>query len=242
MGKLIKAGDLFVRQEVIKLHGKETTCYFDKYGNVYFEAQEQCKKLGIRNVSQALETIPNKGKVKLLCEICLTYSSSAKSRARKTKETLFVNEGGLNMLILKSKKPEAMKYKIWIAFDLLPLIRKLGGYSIGEFETIKLEGITVRRIETDAIQVFIAYAIAQGANESGAANYYSHITKLVNKLLQIESRDTATAEQLADIALLERVVQVSLYRCMDLKLEYKKCYKLLKSELAKAVELLGLNK
>ena len=39
-----------------------------------------------------------------------------------------VNEPGLYTLILSSRKPEAKAFKRWITHDVIPMIRKTGGY------------------------------------------------------------------------------------------------------------------
>ena len=44
--------------------------------------------------------------------------------------TIYINESGLYSLILRSNKPEAMQFKRWITFTVLPSIRKTGRYSI----------------------------------------------------------------------------------------------------------------
>lgn len=42
----------------------------------------------------------------------------------------YVNESGLYALILSSKRPDAKSYKNWVTKDVLPTIRKTGGYDI----------------------------------------------------------------------------------------------------------------
>ena len=42
--------------------------------------------------------------------------------------TIIINESGLYSLILKSKLPEAKQFKRWVTSDVLPSIRKDGGY------------------------------------------------------------------------------------------------------------------
>ena len=44
------------------------------------------------------------------------------------KDTVLVNEFGLYSLILRSRKPEAKTFKRWITHEVLPAIRKTGGY------------------------------------------------------------------------------------------------------------------
>lgn len=46
------------------------------------------------------------------------------------KAPLIVSEAGLYSLILKSRKPEAKAFKRWITHDVIPAIRKTGGYHI----------------------------------------------------------------------------------------------------------------
>ena len=46
----------------------------------------------------------------------------------QNKETIIINESGLYSLILSSKLPNAKKFKRWVTTDILPTIRKTGGY------------------------------------------------------------------------------------------------------------------
>ena len=41
---------------------------------------------------------------------------------------LCVNEAGLYNLVLRSRKPEAKQFKRWVTHEVLPTIRKTGGY------------------------------------------------------------------------------------------------------------------
>lgn len=47
-------------------------------------------------------------------------------------ETNFVNESGLYAVILRSDKPNAKKFRKWITSEVLPSIRKNGGYIAGQ--------------------------------------------------------------------------------------------------------------
>ena len=46
-------------------------------------------------------------------------------------EMAIINESGLYSLILTSRKPEAKRFKKWVTADVLPSIRKTGGYNAG---------------------------------------------------------------------------------------------------------------
>ncbi|MUH07174.1 BRO-N domain-containing protein [Commensalibacter melissae] len=43
-------------------------------------------------------------------------------------KTTIINESGLYSLILRSRKPEAKRFKKWVTSEVLPSIRKTGGY------------------------------------------------------------------------------------------------------------------
>lgn len=50
------------------------------------------------------------------------------SEAKRWSQVLFVNESGFYALVLGSKLPTAVKFKNWVTSEVLPQIRKTGGY------------------------------------------------------------------------------------------------------------------
>ena len=52
----------------------------------------------------------------------------------RIQETIFINESGLYSLILSSKLPNAKAFKRWVTSEVLPSIRKHGGYISGQAE------------------------------------------------------------------------------------------------------------
>ena len=51
-----------------------------------------------------------------------------------TQNTIIINESGLYSLILSSKLPTAREFKRWVTSEVLPSIRKTGGYITGQDE------------------------------------------------------------------------------------------------------------
>lgn len=51
-------------------------------------------------------------------------------RLGRTQQALFVNEDGLYDVILDSRKPEARQFRKWVTGEVLPSIRKNGGYVV----------------------------------------------------------------------------------------------------------------
>lgn len=54
------------------------------------------------------------------------------SDGTQLKETILINESGLYSLVLSSKLPTAKKFKRWVTSEVLPAIRKTGGYQVNE--------------------------------------------------------------------------------------------------------------
>lgn len=60
-------------------------------------------------------------------------------------ETNFVNESGLYAVILRSDKPNAKKFRRWVTSEVLPSIRKNGGYIAGQ-ETLSDEELMAKAL------------------------------------------------------------------------------------------------
>lgn len=89
-------------------------------GEPWFAAIDVCKALEIGNPSQALTRLDGDERITTLIsnEGAVTGKSGM----------AFVNEFGLYTLILGSRKPEAKAFKRWITHEVIPTIRKTGGY------------------------------------------------------------------------------------------------------------------
>lgn len=97
---------------------KEKFSVIDRDGEPWFVLNEVCAKLEIANPSDAASRLDEDEKD----TIGITDSIG---RSRKT---TIINESGLYSIILRSVKPEAKRFKKWVTSDVLPSIRKTGGY------------------------------------------------------------------------------------------------------------------
>ena len=95
--------------------GKIRTITID--GEPWFVAVDVCKALQIANSRDALTRIDDDEK-----GVVLTDTLGGKQ------EVTIVNEPGLYMLVLSSRKPEAKAFKRWITHEVIPAIRKHGAY------------------------------------------------------------------------------------------------------------------
>ncbi|MBN9647711.1 phage antirepressor KilAC domain-containing protein [Terrisporobacter glycolicus] len=62
-----------------------------------------------------------------------------------SKSQIIINESGLYSAILRSKRPEAKKFKRWVTSEVLPTIRKTGGY-IGNAQEMSEEEIMAKAL------------------------------------------------------------------------------------------------
>lgn len=85
-----------------------------KNGDLWLVAKDVCEILELSNVTMALEG--------------LEEDERAKYYLGRQGETNIINEAGLYSLILRSRKPEAKSFKRWITHEVIPSIRRHGGY------------------------------------------------------------------------------------------------------------------
>lgn len=84
----------------------------------YFVASDICKALELSNPTVALER--------------LDEDERSKFNLGRQGEANIVNEYGLYNLILASRKKESKRFKRWITHEVIPSIRKTGGYISGQ--------------------------------------------------------------------------------------------------------------
>jgi prophage antirepressor-like protein len=89
----------------------------DDDGTPWFVAKDVCDVLGIVNVSRALDGLDEDER-----------GLHTVKTPSFPQEMAIVSEPGLYGLVLKSRKPEAKAFKRWLKHDVLPSIRKTGGY------------------------------------------------------------------------------------------------------------------
>ena len=89
-----------------------------KDGEPLFVAADVCRALDVGNPTQALTRLDADEKNTLILN----------DGNRGNPNVTAVTESGLYSLVLGSRKPEAKAFKRWITHDVIPSIRKTGGY------------------------------------------------------------------------------------------------------------------
>ena len=93
----------------------------DEKGEPLFCAKDVAEALGYKNTRDALHKHVERDDV--------AKRDTIDSMGR-TQLATFVNESGLYALILSSKLPKAREFKHWVTSEVLPAIRRQGGYMV----------------------------------------------------------------------------------------------------------------
>lgn len=99
----------------------------DNQGNPWFCLLDVCIVLGLTNVTKVSDRLFPEG----LTSIQVLSNGGPQS-------TLFINEPNLYKVIMGSRKPEAQEFQRWICFEVIPSIRKTGGYTLENINPFRL--------------------------------------------------------------------------------------------------------
>lgn len=109
-------------------------------GEPWFVAADVCKALDVQNHKDAIKRLDDDERT----GVDLTDPHG------RVQNTNIVNEPGLYSLVLGSRKPEARAFKRWITHEVIPAIRKHGGYlTPDKVEEALLNPDTLIRLATD---------------------------------------------------------------------------------------------
>lgn len=86
-------------------------------------------------------------------------------------EAVVINESGLYSLVLSSRKAEAKAFKRWVTHEVLPSIRKKGGYGQPDPERIELAHALASQAMAQVAQT-VFNAVMSGENEWWRHNRY----------------------------------------------------------------------
>ena len=121
-------------------------------GEPWFIAGDACAQLDLANVGQALAGLDDDEKG------LVTITDGTPGNPNRS----IISEAGLYSLILRSRKPEAKAFKRWVTHEVLPSIRKTGGYGNRELTPQELMARAVLAAQ-DTIKALEATSDAQRA-------------------------------------------------------------------------------
>jgi anti-repressor protein len=92
--------------------------FLDANNELWFIASDIAKLLEYRDANNAIRVLDDDEK-----------GTHIVSTFRGSQKLAIINESGLYSLILMSRKPEVKRFKKWVTSEVLPSIRKTGGYN-----------------------------------------------------------------------------------------------------------------
>lgn len=111
--------------------------------------------------------------------------------------TTLINESGLYSLVLSSKLPDAKKFKHWVTAEVLPAIRKTGGYIVGSEKmsdaelmakavlvaqaTIKERDARIKELESDTQRMKPKEIFADAVSASDQTILIGDLAKLIKQ-------------------------------------------------------------
>lgn len=119
--------------QIFNFQSNEIRVVKDDNGEPWFVAKDVCSVLEIRNATQAVGQLDEDER----SMFCIGRQGN----------TNIINESGLYALVIRSNKPNARKFRKWITSEVLPSIRKHGGY-IASNGTESVEELYMRAMES----------------------------------------------------------------------------------------------
>lgn len=155
-------------------------------GEPWFVANDVCEALDIKNSRDALTRLDEDEKA----NVGLNDGS-------QTRRMNVVNEYGLYILVMASRKQEAKEFKRWIAHEVVPAIRKTGGYIAGSEKmsdaelmakavlvaqaTIKEREARIKELESDTQRMKPKEIFADAVSASDQTILIGDLAKLIKQ-------------------------------------------------------------
>lgn len=121
--------------QVFQYHDRELRT-LQKDGEPWFVLRDVCNVLGLTTPARVAERLDDDEK-----GVSLIHTPGG------PQDTTIINESGLYAVILRSDKPEAKPFRKWVTSQVLPSIRKHGGYLAGQ------EGLSPDQLTEQALLV-----------------------------------------------------------------------------------------
>lgn len=179
------AGALAVVADLFRFEGMPVRLVM-REGDPWFIAADVCRILGLNNVSMALRILDEDEKH--------TLSSVEGIGDGRAQSLNIISEPGLYKLMGRSRKPEAKRFDRWVRHEVLPAIRKTGGYLIAvpeeTPEELALRAMTVLQatVERQKAQLALVQPKADALDRIAEADGSLNITEAA-KALQVRPSD-----------------------------------------------------
>ena len=147
-------------------------------GEIWFVGRDIANALGYSNTSDAIKTHVDDEDKRMGSENATPYITDTLGRKQYP---LYINESGLYALVLGSGLINAKKFKRWVTSEVLPSIRKTGGYQLPQTYSEALRALADKAEEAERLAI-------ENQEMKPKAEYFD---ALVDRKLNTSFRDTA---------------------------------------------------
>lgn len=146
-------------------------------GEPWFVAADVCVILEIGNTSDAVGRLDGAD----------LGQAEVRNTRGEMRPTNVINESGLWELVIRSDKPEAKPFRRWVTSEVLPSIRRTGGYSLAAptlspLDTLQAMIDQLRAQEARALAIESRTAVIEAKVSAGAGEYDEFTTLAYAKL------------------------------------------------------------
>ncbi len=202
--------------ELVKITRKQAVCTSRDVA-AHFRKQHKHVLESIRNLAAENSATKN-----------MFYETTHEYRGQYFTEYL-MNRDGFTLLAMGFSGKKALQWKLKYIAAFNEMERILFQRQTMEWKDARLLGKQTRREETDEIKNLVSYAEEQGSKH--ADMLYINYSRLVKKMLGIESRETADTLTLSRAAEMERIIRRVISDGIAAGENYKKIYQSAKERL-----------
>ena len=156
-----------------------------KDNEVWFVAKDVCDILNLTNPTKSIKPLDDDEKN------TLTISEGIGNPNK-----IAVNEAGLYSLVLRSNKPEAKQFKRWVIHEVLPSIRKTGGYLAPSIPSAPpaIDKAPMTAGMTQNLQMFKALFDNAVVQEKTLVQHSEKISEAEKRIREVEKRINKTPD------------------------------------------------
>ena len=119
-------------------------------GTAYFVGKDLAEILGYSNINKAIQVHVDEEDKKILNFKGFSHFVTNLWEGNDFSNKTLINESGVYSLIFGSELPTAKEFKRWVTHEVLPAIRKTGGYNSQQSDEYKAKRLEVMMINAKA--------------------------------------------------------------------------------------------
>lgn len=157
--------------------GKIRTIKID--GEPFFMAKDVCDTLDLSDVSMTVKRLDDDEKLTQVVFV-----------SGQHRDMWFISESGLYALIFQSRKPFARAFRKWVTSEVLPTIRKTGGYKVAYPYEKRIKHLErLREIDRNRLEILQSWILNIQAERDVYCDRFNSCTEIIHTRVFSESEN-----------------------------------------------------